>query len=470
MLNFQYLINYNHYTKIEREINMKKITKTLTIATLFCAALSLTFTATTSAAVRTTGSNANNQYKLVWSDEFDGTELDKNNWNYDTGNWGWGNNELQNYTDSEDNVKVENGCLVLTARAEKNGDKTTYTSGRVNSSGKAYFKYGKLEARIKLPDDKGLWPAFWMLGQFEPKGWPYCGEIDILETWNFAHFVQGTLHYEDELYKPKEDTYLATRTSMTNKTQWHTYGIEWTPTTIEWTLDDEVFKTENITASTMSEIRKEFYFVINCAVGGNLARMAPIESFQSAEVKVDYVRVYQKKWNGPTLSFKSNDKDLVDEHSVLFISNDNVISTQNLKDGETAVLPTITRKGYKFAGWYCGNDEVTDRTRFYGDADKNVVAKWIKIKNGKVTLKKTKQRYKKYVTVKYTYKKSANQKADGFQIKVGNKTTTTPSKIVTFGKFKSKKTYKVKVRAYQIDSRGVKIYGKWSKSMKIRVK
>lgn len=449
---------------------MRKLSKILFTHAVIVGVISLCATLSTSAAVRTSHSNPNNQYKLIWSDEFDGDALDLDNWGIEQGGHGWGNNEAQTYTDSEENLKVKGGCLIITAKADKSSGSIQYTSARVNSSGKTYFKYGKMEARIKLPNDRGTWPAFWMLGQFEPKGWPYCGEIDILETWNDLNFAQGTLHWEDEIQKPKKDKYDATSTKMIDKTQWHTYGITWTPTTIEWTLDNNVFKTIDISTSDKSEIRKEFYFIINCAIGGNLAYFLPVDSFESTDMKVDYVRVYQRAADKPTASFKSNDKNLVDRHSVIFESNDYRVSVQTLRTGETAVFPKVTRKGYKFAGWYMDGIEIKENTRFFNDADAHIVAKWIKIKNGKVTLKKVKQTYKKYATVKFSYKKSGGQKADGFQVKVGKKTTTTPSKIALLGKFKSKKKYKAKVRAYQIDSQGNKIYGKWSKQMKIKIK
>ena len=162
----------------------RKIIKTMAITTVLIVAGGINSNVCTKAA------NQSDLYKLVWSDEFNGNELDTSIWNYNYGNGdnvaGWGNNELEYYTDDKANVKVQNGSLIITARAEKdeNGKTMRYTSGRLNTSGKASFKYGKMEARIKIPSVKGLWPAFWMLGQNEPKGWPYCGEIDILETWN----------------------------------------------------------------------------------------------------------------------------------------------------------------------------------------------------------------------------------------------------------------------------------------------
>lgn len=418
-------------------------------------------------------SSASEQYKMIWSDEFSGNSLNTNNWNYDIGNGGanvgWGNNEHEYYTDRTDNVKVQNGALIITAKAEEYlpegmNNPYSYTSGRLNSSGKQSFKYGKMEARIKVPAVRGLWPAFWMLGQNEPKGWPYCGEIDILETWNEMHFAQGTIHWENELEKPNRDSYDASSTKMADKTQWHLYGINWTPKKIEWTLDNKVYKTFELKGSDKSELKKEFYFIINCAVGGNLAYFLPNQDFTSSTMMVDYVRVYQRACDKGSFTGKWTEKGKVATHDILYKNGGKVISRQKLLDGETSIVPTVTKKGYKFLGWYNGKKKVTKNTRIYTNA--TISAKWEKIKVKQAKITSTKQKYKKYATVKFKVK----GKADGYQVKIGKKKEFTESKIITMGKYKSGKKYKVRVRAYRIDSRGKKIYGKWSKSAKITIK
>ena len=134
------------------------------------------------------------QAKQIWSEEFnDGTVPDPAVWSYDLGNWGWGNQELQNYTDSTDNVRVEGGNLVITARQETNGE---LTSGRIRTQDKVMFQYGTVEARIKVPDlANGLWPAFWTLGNnFSTVGWPHCGEIDVLEMGSGAAISSGQVN------------------------------------------------------------------------------------------------------------------------------------------------------------------------------------------------------------------------------------------------------------------------------------
>ena len=127
----------------------------------------------------------------IWSEEFNtGFAPDPAIWSYDQGSWGWGNQELQNYTAAPQNVRVEGGHLVITARQESNGQ---FTSGRIRTQDKLTFQYGTVEARIKIPDlANGLWPAFWTLGNsFGSAGWPHCGEIDVLEMGSGAAISSG---------------------------------------------------------------------------------------------------------------------------------------------------------------------------------------------------------------------------------------------------------------------------------------
>lgn len=416
-------------------------------------------------------------YKLVWSDEFDGNSLDTSKWNYDTGYGGsipgWGNNELQCYTDKDANVKVKDGSLVITAVSEKNaaGKTKKYTSGRINSSGKASFKYGKMEARIKLPAVKGLWPAFWMLGQNEPKGWPYCGELDIMETWNELQFAQGTVHWENELLREGVDTFSAFTTKMADKTQWHIYGINWDDEKIEFTLDNKVYGTFKMKGSDKSELNKEFYFLINCAVGGNLAFFEPDEDFVSADMMIDYVRVYQKASDNGTMTAKWSEKEKakIPKRNITFKNGAKEILKQTVLDGENYVIPTVQKKGYKFLGWYRDKMKVKEGARAYSDM--TIAAKWKKIRLKRAKVVVPKQRRKKYARIKI----SAKGEYEGFQVKIGKKTVIKKAKVkkiktITFGKFQSGKTYKVKARAYSTDSRGKKVYGKWGTFKKITIK
>jgi len=197
-------------------------------------------------------------YKLVFADEFDGNSLDTTIWNYETGYGtnGWGNDEWQLYTNNEENVYVENGNLIISARTTGISDHYgkrdgSITSGRINTMGKKSFRYGKIQARIKIPYKLGLWAAFWMLGSnFQTDGWPKCGEIDIMET--FAKYLpanqnQGTLHWWNEIANIKTDsiTYNEFNYPYPNvgvfetplNEDFHIYEIEWDYNKIVWRID-----------------------------------------------------------------------------------------------------------------------------------------------------------------------------------------------------------------------------------------
>lgn len=409
------------------------------------------------------------QYKLVWSDEFNNEELDTNIWNYNTGAGGWGNNELQYYTNDGQNVRLENGNLVITAKAEKdeNGKTVKYTSGRINTNGKASFKFGKIEAKIKVPNNIGLWPAFWMLGQNNPKGWPYCGELDILETWNQYDFAQGAIHWENEKERPRIDSCRTGSVKMKDKTQWHIYGMIWGPKTIEFTLDGKVYQSFDIRSSDKAELRSdEFYILLNCAVGGNLPYFSPEEDFDSAQMLVDYVRVYQRESDNATATFVTHHNDEVPFVTAIFKSLGRKVSRQKLKAGESAMLPNLKRKKYSFTGWYNikTKKKVTDKTGIF--VDSTIDARWEKInlKQAKITSKK--QKTKKAISLKFT----AKGKYDGFQVMFGKQKEKTNYNYIIQPGFKSGKTYQVKVRTYAVDSAGKTRYGKWSKTVEIKVK
>lgn len=242
-------------------------------------------------------------WNLVWSDEFDGTSLNTNTWNYEigNGNWGWGNGEKQYYTNRTKNVEVSNGTLKIKALKESYGGQS-YTSGRITTQGKQDFKYGRIEARMKLPSFTGSWPAFWMLGANSSSvGWPKCGEIDIMEAINAENNTHGALHWNVEStdYNGQGDASSSSAGRLPsgyNRTEWHTYGIEWDEKRIQWYVDDKVFFTQNISASHMSEFRRNQYIILNLAIGGKWPGYTIDESaFPNKSVmEVDYVRVYQQ--------------------------------------------------------------------------------------------------------------------------------------------------------------------------------
>ena len=409
----------------------------------------------------------NKDYKLVWSDEFDGDQLDYNNWGKQTGGTGWGNNEWQTYTDSDDNLEVKDGLLNINILADKSSSKTKFTSARINSSGKVAMKYGRIEARIKVPGDRGMWPAFWMLGADEPRGWPYCGEIDILETWNSYSFAQGTLHFENEIYKPNRDTYITGQTKLADKTQWHIYGMIWNAKQVSFYVDDTIYSTMDVTPSYMSEIRNNYYyFLINCAAGGNLPVVGPTDDFESSKLLVDYVRVYQNPADNGGAKYVSNDIDLVNSYTVKFLDGPNVISTSKLKEGEFSAVPKLAKTKYIFKKWMRleDKDTIDENSRIYKDS--TISAIWEKIKLKKAQITKLKSTKKRCVSIKY----KAKGNYDGFEVKIGSKSKKTKTGKVTIKKLKSKKKYKVKVRTYQKDSLNKTFYGKWSKTKKIKVK
>lgn len=225
-------------------------------------------------------------YRLVWSDEFNGTTLDTSHWNYVNQAWPH-NSELEYYTKRRKNVRVENGYLVIEAHKEsyKNRD---YTSGRIHTSEKQTFKYGIVIARIKLPSGKGLWPAFWMMGdnRYHGGGWPGAGEIDIMENkGSQAKHVSGALHATG--YHSHGDYY--SKSSLQGS--FHEYAIVWDNGTIHWYVDGNIFETR--TRSGWVFDSQPFFILLNLAVGGHFDGN-PTDSTQfPAQMIVDWVRIYQ---------------------------------------------------------------------------------------------------------------------------------------------------------------------------------
>ena len=166
--------------------------------------------------------SADEQYELVWSDEFDGNALDDNNWTCEigTGAGGWGNNEQQYYRDSADNIEVSNGTLKIHALKQSYGGKQ-YTSARLKTQGKQSFKYGKIEAKMRLPRFQGAYPGFWTLGEnITSVGWPACGEMDIMEAINDNDNIYSNLHW---VYNGSRVDTSGGAYNVGDRTQWHTY-------------------------------------------------------------------------------------------------------------------------------------------------------------------------------------------------------------------------------------------------------
>lgn len=249
---------------------------------------------------------AADNYELVWSDEFNGNYLDTNTWNYEigTGSWGWGNNEQQYYTDR--NIKVSNGTMKITAKREDYGG-MKYTSSRITTKNKKNFKYGKIEARIKMPKFKGVWPAFWMLGANQNSvGWPKCGEIDIVEAINDENLVYGTLHWFNDPGNNNADS--GSSVAVADRTEYHVYGVEWTADKLRWYVDGKVYRTMDVSNDSFSEVRKEYFVIFNMAIGGQWPGYDIDETAFPATMEVDWVRAYKKveetttKYTGPMIT------------------------------------------------------------------------------------------------------------------------------------------------------------------------
>lgn len=249
--------------------------------------------------------NTNKDYSLVWSDEFDGTAINTNNWSYQVEPAGRFNNEWQAYTNSSDNAYIENGNMIIEAKYNGQGlSQGNFTSARMITQGKKNFKYGKVQARIKVPYGQGIWPAFWMLGsnikENNPNGtvnWPYCGEIDIMEKVGGGikeKELHGTIHFWED--SKNKWTYIGGKTTTTNNLadDFHVYEVEWDPEKIIWKLDGIEYHRQNITSSDYDEFRNEFYILLNVAVGGDWPGAPNSTTTFPQKMLIDWVRVYQK--------------------------------------------------------------------------------------------------------------------------------------------------------------------------------
>jgi len=217
-------------------------------------------------------------WSLVWSDEFDGSELDPDRWSIqvgdgcDQGICGWGNNELQWY--QADNIQVAGGFLTITARAESAGGRG-YTSARIRTKGKGDWRYGRVDVRARLPTGRGLWPAIWMLPSDDRYGtWAAGGEIDIMElVGHEPNRVHGTLHYGGEW---PDNTFSGAPFSLSSGTfadRFHTFTLEWEEGEIRWYVDGRHYQTQTEWYSTggpfPAPFDQPFHLLLNVAVGGN---------------------------------------------------------------------------------------------------------------------------------------------------------------------------------------------------------
>lgn len=321
---------------------------------------------------------------LIWNDEFDGDSLDTEKWafQYGTGTEygldGWGNSELQYYTDREENVRVEDGKLIITAvKEEKSYQGMRYTSARLRtvSDEETLFSttYGRVEARIRMPEGEGLWPAFWMLPVDETiyGGWAASGEIDIMEArGRLPGQIGGTLHYgkvwPNNTYKSQDYNF----PEGTDITDFHVYSLEWEPGVMRWYVDEECYFTFDKWFSQGKEGAVEytapapydvpFYILLNLAVGGTFDPDADVELAEfPASMEVDFVRVYQKEagYEPPSANAEAidtRDQDGFAAYAAAYEDNEfladpgfETMNTEAIRNTDSGIVPDS--KDWQFA-------------------------------------------------------------------------------------------------------------------------
>jgi beta-glucanase (GH16 family) len=227
---------------------------------------------------------------LAWSDEFDTNgSPDSSKWGYDLGNGnGWGNSELEYYTNRQQNAVVKDGYLKIIALRE-NYSGSPFTSTRLISKDKFEFTYGKVEVRAKLPSGVGTWPAIWMLGgDFATNPWPACGEIDIMEQrGSELNKIYATLHYPGHSGANGDG---GTKIISNAATQFHIYSLDWNASTIQISVDSQLI--HSVPNYTGIPFNHDFFFIMNVAMGGNFGGSVD-GAFTSDSLVVDYIRVYK---------------------------------------------------------------------------------------------------------------------------------------------------------------------------------
>ncbi|XP_037041879.1 beta-glucanase-like [Bradysia coprophila] len=251
---------------------------------------------------------------LVWSDDFNGSsgqQPDASKWVFNTGGDGWGNQERQYYTNSQLNAALDGtGNLVITARRENNGNfncwygRCEYTSARLITAGKFSQMYGAFEARIKIPTGKGIWPAFWMLGDdVLQAGWPQCGEIDIMENvGNEPLAIHGTLHGPGYSGGSGLTSTFNSPNNQPFTNDFHVYRADWTANSISFSVDGRQYatKTPSDTGGNRWVFDHKFFIILNLAVGGGWPGSPDGSTMFPQQMIVDYVRVFSKDDTNPS--------------------------------------------------------------------------------------------------------------------------------------------------------------------------
>ena len=352
------------------------------VALILTLAMTMSVQANANGGAALDGSKSNtveDGWKLVWNDEFDGNALDTTKWSCQIGNGynGWGNHESQYYT--AENVSVADGTLKITAKKEKKGG-FDYTSSRIRTvtdDGQTLFstKYGKVEARIKLPSGTGLWPAFWMMPVNSEYGsWPLSGEIDIMEArGRELDTVHGTIHFGEKRPFNKNIGSSYTFNDGSNITDYHVYSVEWNENTIIWYVDGvEYYRTSNwytmndgVVAEYPAPFNQEFYLILNMAVGGTYDNyLLPTDDVLPGTMEVDYVRVYHQNegYDGSNVAMPEGARDEAAMDATPVYENGNLLSDINFETlNETIEYSDVV--DYGTHNWFFTNNRY-----FPGDA------------------------------------------------------------------------------------------------------
>ena len=247
-------------------------------------------------------------WNLVWSDEFngpDGSAPDSSKWTYDLGGKGWGNSELECYTNRLQNAHIQGGNLVITAQKENitcsDGVSSNYTSARLKTQSLFTQAYGRFEARIKIPAGQGMWPAFWMLGNnITTAGWPTCGEIDIMENiGKEPGTVHGSLHGPSTTSRTSDATApFSLPAGQAFANDFHLYAVEWEPSVVRFYVDTNLYATftqSQWPAGGTWVFDHPFFIILNVAVGGTWPGSPDNTTLFPQQMLVDYVRVYSRQ-------------------------------------------------------------------------------------------------------------------------------------------------------------------------------
>jgi beta-glucanase (GH16 family) len=245
-------------------------------------------------------------WTLVWSDEFNapnGSAVDSAKWISETGGGGWGNNELEYYTNRLENAYLENGNLVIKVIARKytgdDGVTREYTSARLKTQHRFTQTHGRFEARIKIPRGQGIWPAFWMLGDdIDKVGWPDCGEIDIMENiGKEPSTVHGTIHGPGYSGGKGISAAYSLPAGQRFADDFHIFAAEWEPKAIRFYVDDHLYATRipgDLPQGTKWVYDHPFFILLNVAVGGYWPGNPDASSTFPQTMLVDYVRIYRR--------------------------------------------------------------------------------------------------------------------------------------------------------------------------------